>query len=843
MLFGDSLMEQSIGTPRWVTCLLLVSAVLTVGCANLRLPRIDPSGRRIFLPPPAYTMPAGSPFGQLPQPAYVAPPTPPPCPAVVAPQGPALPSQNGQAGLLLSPTRLIVPVGRQIILKAGVCGTDGYYVTKQPIQWLLSEESVGQIVSVKDEGRRNLLWPFKEPAHKVTGSYAVARTDHGEKLSWGFGTDNLGDDRLTQAGETWVQVSSASEGISRITAYAPNAEPANRRQQTATIYWVDAQWLFPGPAILGAGQEHVLATTVTRASNSLPIEGAIVRYDILGGSGAGFGPARASAIEVLTDSQGVARVGVNPSGNQPGVVQIGIQVIQPASASNGYSRFVLGRGGTSVTWSAPKIELQTSGPARADLDSTVSFQINVSNAGDLPASGVIVTDQIPPGMAFLNSQPPADVVGSRIRWNLGNLPRGDNRLIEFNCRVKKSGRIHHCAKAVSSEGLSAEGCWTTSVVQPTIRLSLTGPETADVGERIQYKVVVTNVSDQPLSGVIARDEFGIGLSHARADSPIERLIGDLAPGQSNQFAVTFTVTRPGTSCHTLEVRADGGHVSSTRACIAGRGLPSEPQPAMTLRKRGPGSKRVGEVAEFQIELTNSGELPITNVRVADLYPESLRPRYASPDYSYDGKSLVWEIRQIPVGETITKTIQCECVAEDSGACSRVTVTADGELTLADESCLEIFGEVSASDLDRNGANGLSDPRGDPYTDQSSHDGALQLTITDLSDPVRAGQSLTYLIGVKNSRSFSDKNVVVTLVLPVGMRLHKIAGPAELDTESRDRRTIRMRPIAELRAGEEVLFRAEVKTVQAGPMIVESRVESLRSIEVVSQKEETTIFDP
>ena len=76
-----------------------------------------------------------------------------------------------------------------------------------------------------------------------------------------------------------------------------------------------------------------------------------------------------------------------------------------------------------------------------------------------------------------------------------------------------------------------------------------------------------------------------------------------------------------------------------------------------------------------------------------------------------------------------------------------------------------------------------------------------------------------------------------------MRLHKIAGPAELDTESRDRRTIRMRPIAELRAGEEVLFRAEVKTVQAGPMIVESRVESLRSIEVVSQKEETTIFDP
>src|SRR5690606_3866362 len=78
--------------------------LVTAGCHSLRLPAIDPTGERIFLPPPAYTtlevpdcLPRPPALADcsppnvapncslhdaipcLPKPAYTAPPPPPPC--------------------------------------------------------------------------------------------------------------------------------------------------------------------------------------------------------------------------------------------------------------------------------------------------------------------------------------------------------------------------------------------------------------------------------------------------------------------------------------------------------------------------------------------------------------------------------------------------------------------------------------------------------------------------------------------------------------------------------------------------------------------------------------------
>ena len=173
----------------------LVLCFLAPGCAGLRLPAIDPSGERIFLPPPNYTaLDDGTSFSG---PAWTSPPQAPlagtpaasvavvpysintPTPPLYGPfTGAPLPYGGPQASpfyggpsasnaptqlsgltsldprdgiqgrLEVQPTRVLAPVGQEVILLAAICGADGYMVTGEPLEWTLAPNSVGTIVEV-----------------------------------------------------------------------------------------------------------------------------------------------------------------------------------------------------------------------------------------------------------------------------------------------------------------------------------------------------------------------------------------------------------------------------------------------------------------------------------------------------------------------------------------------------------------------------------------------------------------------------------------------------------------------------------------------------------------------
>ncbi len=66
----------------------------------------------------------------------------------------------------------------------------------------------------------------------------------------------------------------------RIVCYrvAPKEKNWDHRRQTATIYWVDAQWNLPPPTIVRIDRREpaVLTTTLMRVQNIGPIEGWLV---------------------------------------------------------------------------------------------------------------------------------------------------------------------------------------------------------------------------------------------------------------------------------------------------------------------------------------------------------------------------------------------------------------------------------------------------------------------------------------------------------------------------------------------------------------------------------------
>ena len=75
----------------------------------------------------------------------------------------------------MTPARIVAPVGAEVVVLAGICGNDGYYAMNQPLEWILSNDSVGQFIEVGGITTRprlnNLIGP---KAKKFDGQYALS---------------------------------------------------------------------------------------------------------------------------------------------------------------------------------------------------------------------------------------------------------------------------------------------------------------------------------------------------------------------------------------------------------------------------------------------------------------------------------------------------------------------------------------------------------------------------------------------------------------------------------------------------------------------------------------------
>ena len=861
---------------KWSFSVAAACAVCLTGCAGLRLPRIDPSGERIFLPSaaPTATAPPQFPFrystGDS-QPAYQAPLDAPPCPPGVYPSATPLvvPSNLGQAvksnpalaptpsdttslrptvatvglprvasTLLLSPERVVAPVGSQVLLRAGINGPNGNLLLGHPVQWILSQESVGHFVAVGGEDQTARRLARRPVPRKLSNGFALGQTAYTPQRIT-RDTETASDDVSLPAGEAWLTLTSAQEGTSRVTAYAPDMQDIGPRQRIATIHWVDSSWSFPAPVTIRAGQPLTLATTVIRASTQTPAAGTIVRYEIIDGPAAGFAPVGGRAIEVPADSRGVASAQIVPHGTKPGVARIAIQVIQ-APNSNDSTRVIVGQGATSITWSAPHLTIRARGLDEVDMESTVTLRVDVSNDGDLAANDVVLSNVIPDGFAFLNSDPPASIFGNRAQWQLGNIPSGAGRVIEFNCEAQKVGEYQYYLRVRSADGETTEGRVPTSVVTPDLKIEMTGPQQANVGEQVQFRIIARNISDRRLKNVVVHDRFDDGLVHAEATSPIKRSLGDMEPNQSIPFAVTFNVTKSGLRCHTLELTADGARPTSQRTCMQAKLVPTQLQGKISVTTSGPKSREIGEIAEFVFEVRNSGNVPLTGVRIVDHFTSSLQPKQATGG-RWENGSLVWTIDLLPVGAQVIRRVQCECRDADSQACSRITVTAaQSSLTVADKVCLEIFDEAGRFDEQQ---DSLQLPFDDRATDEQSEidqEGELLITVADLSDAVRPSRRVTYILTLVNHRKVSDKNVRLQLEISDGLRLVSIQNDTNIEYEA-EGRSYRLNPIMELRAGEKISFRIEAIATKSGRAEVKAKVQSLLTPDPLTITEDTTIF--
>lgn len=925
--------------------------LLAGGCAELRLPAIDPTGNCLFAPGTASTTLAhpsllgpdgclsgigcrscmGRPggclsclHGILPEPAFRDPPPPPPCLQGQAPGSPTqpprcvpgapysedcaagppavmigedchvkdflhLPKKGKRGRLMLSPNRVVAPVGGEVVLLSGVCGNDGFLATGEPIEWMLTPDSVGHFIEIApDDASLLQRMANQREVDKVSGSFARGLTRTKPALIT-RGTIRTNDDVPLEAGQAWATISSPSEGVSRITALAPESDCWDQRRATTTIYWVDARWRFPAPQIARAGDLVALTTRVTRSEGTIPAVGWKVRYTILTPELAGFAPSGAATVEAIVDDAGNAVATLQPVPGTSGMATIAMEVIRPAGVDADVPELTLGSGQTLVTWSAPRLELRAGAPSVASFDQPVTVFANVSNPGDLPTGKVQVSTVLPEGVRFVGSDFDYYESGNQIIWTYEDgIPPGVQGDINLTVTSRNPFRLEFQARDLTSD-LFATAEVRVDVFIPSLQLEVKvaeGRERITVGEDTQFLIDVTNTGSRPLSDVQLQVSGDGGMSHVQEGSPTvfkTKEDGPLAPGATWSVATDFNVFEPGQRCVSVSVTASGGQRAEAQACVTATN-PIPATPAVISEIAGRPEVRVGDEALFRYFVQNPGRIPLTNVEVTATYSPQLE--LLSATEGFDAAALgqyqiKWRLARVDPGQRMLLEGLYRVVGPTGAAEQILTVrVAEGA---TDESRFDFRvvagvprpqepppvapppvgvpaptipdaggglnapplqgGPADAAPAPGTAAPGTAAP-GTAAPPLQNGPGELQLSVFDSDDPVTVGQPIRYTIRLTNPTALPDSQVQIRFALSDQLRLRSIRQTV-FPGEALEREAggyFYLREISELRAGETIEYTLILDSNSPQTGIVQVEAYSRRQPTPVSDREETRI-DP
>jgi uncharacterized repeat protein (TIGR01451 family) len=886
-------MRRATLTARLAAIWLFLASGL-VGCAQHRIPAIDPTGQHIFSGTTtlaSHDFLHGGLFHKRHDPAVAAAPGPvkPPCdPPVVAvplvpiqplvavplvpapPRVPVIPvgcgpqqmlpqaplpgkpqpggpicetGQQADVGpeLRITPARIVAPVNTEVILAAGICDKSGYFVTRQPLEWMLAQDGAGQIVAVGHESPGDVSFLLRNSPQKVATNYARAHTSTiSQVLS--RGTPSPVDDVYLHKGQAWITVTSPTEGTSHIVVWAPKEQNWDRRRTSATIYWVDAAWKFPPAMASRAGAKQTLTTVLTRA-NGEPITGWIVKYEALEGPPATFSARGNRAVEVITDRSGRATAELLPGSLEPGITPVRVQIIRPAVSRGDLPQMIVGQGTTTVQWTTPGLSVRAVGSNNVTADGVIAYRVEVTNTGDLITRGVSLSYTPPTGVSLLNSTPAAQNFGQRHEWRLGDLAPRSTKFVEVNCRASVSASVRSCFKAVSADQLTAEGCANTDVRTNALSVKMTGPDAVEVGREAKFLIEVTNIGSTPLTNVTASDTFDPGLSHTQGErSPLIRTLPPLAPNQTAKLAVSFNVTQPGRLCHRLDVTADGGHAAAARGCVTGI-QPAQSPPQLSVHISGPTTRRKDDSAEYLVEIKNSGSLPASNVVLAVTWGINLQFQLATEGHEDDlaARTTRWRISQLPGGQSLSRKLVLKCFnADEQGSIVRATVTSQQTPALQDQIVTVITPPPAAATTPPPAAATTPMPRPDPapIAPEPPAAGELKVSAVSLKNPIRVGETATWEISVLNDRAVSDRDVVVRVQVGDGLTIIRSTGPVPVPRSSTS--SVEFDPVREARSSEPLSYRIEVRGDKPGPQKIQITVTSSRSPAGVSVEKETTV---
>ncbi|WP_198669837.1 DUF7507 domain-containing protein [Cognataquiflexum aquatile] len=232
----------------------------------------------------------------------------------------------------------------------------------------------------------------------------------------------------------------------------------------------------------------------------------------------------------------------------------------------------------------------------AAIGDILNYTIVVTNTGNVTLSNVAVSDPL-----------------TGLNTTIASLAPAASQSISTSYTITQSdidaGKVDNTASAVvGSVNVSASES-VTATQSPALSITKTATEStfAAVGDVLNYTIVVTNTGNVTLSNVAVSDPL----------TGLNTTIASLAPLASQSIPTSYTVTQSD---------IDAGKVDNTASAAVGavnvsasESVTATQSPALSITKTAtePTFAAVGDVLNYTIVVTNTGNVTLSNVAVSD----------------------------------------------------------------------------------------------------------------------------------------------------------------------------------------------------------------------------------
>ncbi|MBJ7305915.1 MAG: DUF11 domain-containing protein, partial [Gemmataceae bacterium] len=289
------------------------------------------------------------------------------------------------------------------------------------------------------------------------------------------------------------------------------------------------------------------------------------------------------------------------------------------------SRVQYEHGQAVKTQLASPLLLKMTGPIQAMLYDTLSYQIDVFNTGNSELTGVQLTNIIPEGLEFLTSKPSTNGENPLV-WNIGSIPGGQSKRLEFQAAVKKTGEFINKATVTTSSGMKKETSSKVEVGEIKLALNMGGPDRRNINRPASYQITITNSGNQIVRGIKVSNKLDPSTQFLAAsgggryeNGEVKWLIPQLAPKQRQIVQMVIKPTVAGTLKNRTEVTADkiptGWQVEKITVFEINNGLVTEIDKSIDPME-------IGEQTALTIRLINYGQNPIKNLILTAISPDT-----------------------------------------------------------------------------------------------------------------------------------------------------------------------------------------------------------------------------
>jgi hypothetical protein len=272
----------------------------------------------------------------------------------------------------------------------------------------------------------------------------------------------------------------------------------------------------------------------------------------------------------------------------------------------------------------------------------------------------------------------------------------------------------------------------------------------------------------------------------------------------------------GTHCFRIDVQADGGHTATIRRCITSNNVS---QPGIALQLASEGTALLGQEHRVVARVTNTGNVPLTGLRLRTANSTSLEPIGASLQAYEENGLIVIPLDNLVPGSSRDVTLGYQGIALDGNGFARFQIQSDQGVEDLKEVAIRVIATSTppvVAPPTNPGAGGNSGI-GIPGTSggQPIAPGMLAVQMATNSPIARRQSPLDVEVAVSNQRTTSDQNVRIVLQTPPGLSFQGVVGGNLGVQSSADGLQHEFTTIQELRAGDTVRFTVRLLPTQTG----------------------------